>query len=61
VDWGYSASFVWPGFILAIGVLLVAAAVRRGEPEPIHLGQPPAPPAPPAPPVQPAEPMNAGQ
>jgi phage shock protein PspC (stress-responsive transcriptional regulator) len=61
VDWGYSASFVWPGFILAIGVLLVAAAVRRGEPEPTHLGQPPAPPAPPAPPVQPAEPMNAGQ
>jgi phage shock protein PspC (stress-responsive transcriptional regulator) len=61
VGWGYSASFVWPGFILAIGVLLVAAAVRRGEPEPAQLGQPPAPPAPPAPPVQPAEPMNAGQ
>ena len=61
VEWGYSASFVWPGFILAIGVLLVAAAVRRGDPDPAHLGQPPAPPAPPAPPVQPAEPMNAGQ
>ena len=58
VEWGYSAAFVWPGFILAIGVLLVAAAVRRGEPEPANLGQPPVPPAPPAPPV---EPMNAGQ
>jgi phage shock protein C len=58
VDWGYSGSFLWPGFILAIGVLLVAAAVRRGEPEPTELGQPPASPAPPAPP---AEPMNAGQ
>jgi phage shock protein C len=58
VEWGYSGSFVWPGFILAIGVLLVAAAVRRGEPEPTELGQPPASPAPPAPP---AEPMNAGQ
>jgi phage shock protein C len=61
VEWGYSGSFVWPGFILAIGVLLVAAAVRRGEPEPTELGQPPASPAPPAPPAQPAEPMNAGQ
>ena len=58
VDWGYSGSFLWPGFILAIGVLLVAAAFRRGEPEPTELGQPPASPAPPAPP---AEPMNAGQ
>ena len=58
VEWGYSGSFVWPGFILAMGVLLVAAAVRRGEPEPTELGQPPASPAPPAPP---AEPMNAGQ
>jgi phage shock protein C len=58
VDWGYSGSFVWPGFILAMGVLLVAAAVRRGEPEPTEHGQPPASPAPPAPP---AEPMNAGQ
>lgn len=55
VDLGYSGSFVWPGFILAIGVLLVAAAVRRGEPEPTDVGRPPAPPAPPA------EPMNAGQ
>jgi phage shock protein C len=61
VGWGYSASFVWPGFILAIGVILVAAAVRHEEPEPTQLVQPPAPPAPPAPPVQPAEPMNAGQ
>ena len=58
VDWGYSGTFLWPGFILAIGVLLVAAAFRRGEPEPTELGQPPASPAPPAPP---AEPMNAGQ
>ena len=58
VDWGYSGSFLWPGFILAIGVLLVAAAFRRGEPDPTELGQPPAAPAPPAPP---AEPMNAGQ
>ena len=49
VEWGYSGSFLWPGFILAIGVLLVAAAFRRGEPEPTELGQPPAPPAPPAP------------
>ena len=52
VEWGYSGSFVWPGFILAIGVLLVAAAVRRGEPEPTDVGRPPAPPA---------DPMNAGQ
>jgi phage shock protein C len=58
VDWGYSGSFVWPGFILAIGVLLVAGAFRRGEPEGAPLGSQPAPPAPPAPP---AEPMNAGQ
>ncbi|HET9665273.1 MAG TPA: PspC domain-containing protein [Desertimonas sp.] len=58
VEWGYSGSFLWPGFILAIGVLLVAAAVRRGEPEPTELGQPPASPAPPAPP---AESMNVGQ
>ena len=58
IEWGYSGSFLWPGFILAIGVLLVAAAFRRGEPEPTELGQPPASPAPPAPP---AEPMNAGQ
>ena len=58
VEWGYSGTFLWPGFILAIGVLLVAAAFRRGEPEPTELGQPPASPAPPAPP---AEPMNAGQ
>ena len=58
VDWGYSGTFLWPGFILAIGVLLVAAAFRRGEPEPTELGQPPPSPAPPAPP---AEPMNAGQ
>jgi phage shock protein C len=58
VEWGYNGSFVWPGFVLAIGVLLVAAAVRRGEPEPTRLNQPPAAPAPPAPP---AEPMNAGQ
>ena len=64
VAWGYSASFVWPGFILAIGILLLAAAIRRGQPEPADLGQPPAPPVPPAPPaspVQPAEPINAGQ
>jgi phage shock protein C len=58
VDLGYSGIFVWPGFILAIGVLLVAAAVRRGEPEPTDLARPPASPAPPAPP---AEPLNAGQ
>ena len=58
VDWGYSGSFLWPGFILAIGVLFVAAAFRRGEPEPTELGQPPVSPAPPAPP---AEPLNAGQ
>ena len=58
VDWGFNGSFVWPGFILAIGVLLVAAAVRRGEPEPTERGTRPASPAPPAPP---AEPMNAGQ
>ena len=58
IDWGYSGSFLWPGFILAIGVLLVAAAFRRGEPEPTELGQPPVSPAPPAPP---AEPLNAGQ
>ena len=55
IDWGYSGSFLWPGFILAIGVLLVAAAFRRGEPELSEPGQPPAAPAPPA------EPMNAGQ
>ena len=58
IEWGYSGSFLWPGFILAIGVLLVAAAFRRGEPEPTELGQPPVSPAPPAPP---AEPLNAGQ
>jgi phage shock protein C len=58
VDWGFSGSFVWPGFILAIGVLLVAGAFRRGEPDGAPLGSPPSPPAPPAPP---AEPMNAGQ
>ena len=58
IDWGYSGSFLWPGFILAIGVLLVAAAFRRGDPEPGELGQPPISPAPPAPP---AEPLNAGQ
>lgn len=58
VEWGYSGTFLWPGFILAIGVLLVAAAFRRGEPEPTAFGQPPASPGPPAPP---AEPMNAGQ
>jgi phage shock protein C len=58
VEWGYNGSFLWPGFILAIGVLLVAAAFRRGEPEPTELRQPPVSPAPPAPP---AEPMNAGQ
>jgi phage shock protein PspC (stress-responsive transcriptional regulator) len=58
VEWGYSGSFVWPGFILAIGVLLVAGAFRRGEPDATPLGSPPAPPTPPAPP---AEPMNAGQ
>ena len=58
IDWGYSGGVLWPGFILAIGVLLVAAAFRRGEPEPTELGQPPVSPAPPAPP---AEPLNAGQ
>ena len=58
VEWGYSGSFVWPGFILAIGVLLVAGAFRRGEPDATPLGSSPAPPTPPAPP---AEPMNAGQ
>ena len=58
VEWGFSGSFVWPGFILALGVLLLAAAFRRQEPEPAEGGQPSASPAPPAPP---AEPMNAGQ
>lgn len=57
VEWGYSGSFVWPGFILAIGVLLVAGAFRRGEPDATPLGSPPAP----TPPAPPAEPMNAGQ
>jgi phage shock protein PspC (stress-responsive transcriptional regulator) len=64
VEWGYSGSFLWPGFILAIGVLLLAAAFRRGEPEPTDVNLPPAAPAPPAspaPPAPPAEPMNAGQ
>ena len=61
VDWGYSGTFLWPGFILAIGVLLVAAAFRRGDQEPTEPGQPPVSPAPPAPPAAPAEPMNAGQ
>ena len=61
VEWGYSGSFVWPGFILALGVLVLAAAFRRGEPDPTDLSQPPAPPAPPVSPAPPAEPMNAGQ
>jgi phage shock protein C len=64
VEWGYSGAFLGPGFVLALGVLLVAAAVRRDEPEPIWPGEPPAPPAPPTAPVAPAssaEPVNAGQ
>jgi phage shock protein C len=58
VEWGYSGNFVWPGFIVALGVLLLAAAFRRQESAQAEPGQPPASPAPPAPPV---EPMNAGQ
>jgi phage shock protein C len=58
VEWGYSGSFVWPGFIVALGVLVLAAAFRRQEPASTELSQPPASSAPPAPP---AEPMNAGQ
>ncbi len=61
VEWGYNGSFVWPGFILALGVLVLAAAFRRGEPDPTDLGQPPESPTPPASPALPAEPMNAGQ
>jgi phage shock protein PspC (stress-responsive transcriptional regulator) len=64
VEWGYSGAFLGPGFVLALGLLLVAAAVRRDEPEPIRPGGPPAPPAPPTAPVapaSPAEPVNAGQ
>ena len=57
-EWGYSGSFVGPGFILALGGLVLAAAFRRQEPESAESGQTPASPAPPAPP---AEPMNAGQ
>ena len=60
VDVGYNGTFVWPGFILALGVLVLAAAFRRGEPDPTELGQPPVAP-PPVSPAPPAEPMNAGQ
>ena len=61
VEWGYNGAFVWPGFILALGVLVLAAAFRRSEPDPTDLSQSPAPPAPPVSPAPPAEPMNAGQ
>ena len=61
-EWGYGGSFVWPGFILAIGVLLLAAAFRRREPEPAQVGGPPAPPPTAPPPTAPsAEQINAGQ
>ena len=60
VEWGYNGTFVWPGFILALGVLVLAAAFRRSEPDPTELGQPPVAP-PPVSTAPPAEPMNAGQ
>jgi len=61
VEWGYNGTFVWPGFILALGVLVLAAAFRRGEPDPTDPSQSPAPPAPPVSPAPPAESLNAGQ
>ena len=59
VDWGFSGAYLWPGFIVALGILLVVAAVRRGEPQPvapIGPGDPPIPPASPGAPVGPAVP-----
>jgi phage shock protein C len=61
VDWGYSGGFLWPGFILALGVLLLVAALRRDEPEPVNLGEPPIPTAPPAPPTAPTAPVPSDQ
>jgi phage shock protein PspC (stress-responsive transcriptional regulator) len=61
VDWGFSGGFLWPGFILALGVLLVVAALRRGEPEPVQFGEPPVPPAPPAPPATPVASVQTDQ
>lgn len=61
VDWGFSGGFLWPGFILALGVLLLVAALRRDEPEPVQLGEPPIPPAPPAPPAAPIASVHADQ
>ena len=49
VSWGFSGAFLWPGFILALGVLLLIAAMRRDDTEPVQFGEPPVPPAPPAP------------
>src|SRR5262245_25014384 len=58
VDWGFSGAYLWPGFIAALGILLVVAAVRRGESEPVQFS---APPAPPAPPTAPAAPVPSDQ
>ena len=61
VDWGFSGGFLWPGFILALGVLLLVAALRRDEQEPVELGGPPLPPASPAPPAAPVAPVPSDQ
>jgi phage shock protein C len=61
VSWGYSGAFLWPSFVIGLGILLVLAAVRRQEPEPAGLTEPLAPPAPPAPPATPVEPASSEQ
>jgi len=64
VGWGFSGGFLWPGFILALGVLLLVAALRRDEPERVQFGEPPiaaTPAAGPAAPVTPAAPTASVQ
>ncbi len=39
-DWRDSGRFLWPAFVIGIGVLLVVNAVRRGPPEPIRPPEP---------------------
>ena len=61
VGWGFSGGFLWPGFILTLGVLLLVAALRRDEPEPVQPGEPPVTPASPAPPAAPIAPVPSDQ
>jgi len=60
-NWADRSGFLWPAFILALGILLLVTAVRRREPEGPESPELPRPPAPPAPSGTPAQPVQSGQ